>query len=87
MSGGIAYIYDEKGELSKRINTEMVDLDKIETEEDSQEVVDMIVEYIQYTGSTEARAILDDWENSQSKFIKVMPRDYKRVLKNQAEEK
>jgi glutamate synthase domain-containing protein 2/glutamate synthase domain-containing protein 1/glutamate synthase domain-containing protein 3 len=82
MSGGIAYIYDKEDKLSHRINTEMVDLDRIETEADSNEVKKMIENYVKYTGSKEADAILNDWENAKEKFIKVMPRDYKRVLQS-----
>jgi glutamate synthase domain-containing protein 3 len=62
----------------------MVDLDRIETVEDADEVRTMIEQYIRYTGSPEAQKILNDWENTQKKFIKVMPRDYKRVLAEQA---
>jgi len=87
MSGGIAYIYDKNDEFSQRINNGMVDLDKIETEADSNEVKTMISNYVKYTGSKEAEAILNDWENAKEKFIKVMPRDYKRVLEAKAETK
>ncbi|MCK4875577.1 MAG: glutamate synthase subunit alpha, partial [Sulfurimonas sp.] len=80
MSGGIAYIYDEHNNLAKRINRGMVDLDKIETVEDENEVKDMIENYIKYTSSKEASKILNNWETSRDKFIKVMPIDYKRVL-------
>ena len=90
MSGGIAYIYDAHDNLSQRVNTGMVDLDSVETEQDSDELRAMIENYIRYTGSSEAEAILADWESSKRKFIKVMPRDYKRVLlekANKAQEK
>jgi glutamate synthase domain-containing protein 2/glutamate synthase domain-containing protein 1/glutamate synthase domain-containing protein 3 len=87
MSGGIAYIYDKDNLLSKRINQEMVDLDSVETDEDSNEVKEMIEKHIKYTGSKEASLILEDWEKSKAKFIKVMPRDYKRVLESKKEEK
>ncbi len=86
MSGGIAYIYDEEENLSQRINDEMVDLDRIETEEDSDEVFKMIKKYIKYTDSYRAKGILKNWENAKRKFIKVMPRDYKKVLENRKEE-
>ena len=52
-------------------------------EDDDNEVKEMIENYIKYTGSTEAHNILENWEKSKSKFIKVMPRDYKRVLSEQ----
>jgi glutamate synthase domain-containing protein 3 len=61
----------------------MVDLDKIETQDDADEVKSMIENYVKYTGSQEANHILDNWEECKSKFIKVMPRDYKRVLEEQ----
>ncbi len=83
MSGGIAYIYNERDNALQRINSGMVDLDKIETDEDEMEVKSMIENYIKYTDSKEARDILADWDNNKSKFIKVMPRDYKRVLAHQ----
>ncbi len=83
MSGGIAYIYDEKGTTTQRINKGMVDLDAIDTAQDEVEVKGMIENYIKYTDSKEAREILSDWENNKTKFIKVMPRDYKRVLAHQ----
>ncbi len=85
MSGGIAYIYDEHNKLAKRINNGMVDLDKIETIEDENEVKGMIENYVKYTSSKEASEILDNWETSKDKFIKVMPVDYKRVLNEQAQ--
>jgi glutamate synthase domain-containing protein 3 len=83
MSGGIAYIYDKENKLAQRINDGMVDLDKIETQDDANEVKSMIENYVKYTGSQEANHILDNWEECKSKFIKVMPRDYKRVLNEQ----
>jgi glutamate synthase domain-containing protein 2/glutamate synthase domain-containing protein 1/glutamate synthase domain-containing protein 3 len=82
MSGGIAYIYDENNNLAQRINDGMVDLDKIETAKDENEVKGMIENYIKYTSSKEASEILDNWETNKDKFIKVMPVDYKRVLAN-----
>ena len=80
MSGGIAYIYDKNKNLSHRINTSMVDLELIGSDAESNEVKTMIENYVKYTGSKEAIEILEDWDNSLNKFIKVMPRDYKRVL-------
>jgi len=82
MSGGIAYIYNAEDKAAQRINKGMVDLDKIETDTDEIELKSMIKNYIKYTDSKEAREILADWENNKAKFIKVMPKDYKRVLAN-----
>ena len=82
MSGGIAYIYDKHSKLKPRINTQMVDLDSIEEQKESNEVKNMIKKYVTYTNSNEAKEILKNWDNEVSKFIKIMPIDYKRVLAN-----
>jgi glutamate synthase domain-containing protein 2/glutamate synthase domain-containing protein 1/glutamate synthase domain-containing protein 3 len=87
MSGGIAYIYDKDKNLSQRINKGSVDLDKIETDADEAEVKTMIEDYVKYTGSKEATELLNNWESTKADFIKVMPVDYKRVLKEQAQKK
>jgi glutamate synthase domain-containing protein 3 len=86
MSGGIAYIYDADDTLKQRINTQMVDLDPLTQKEDIDEVKAMIEKHVAYTGSKEAKILLDDWINVVSKFIKVMPVDYKRVLAEKKEE-
>lgn len=80
MSGGIAYILDEDGDFNIRCNTEMVDLDPLDEEEDLNTVKTLLTRHLDYTQSTVAKNILDHWSKYQSKFIKVMPRDYKRVL-------
>jgi glutamate synthase domain-containing protein 3 len=79
MSGGIAYIYDKEDSLANRINKEMVDLEKIQSEDEG-EVKEMILKYIKHTSSKEAQEIIDNWESQKDKFIKVMPRDYKKAL-------
>ena len=58
----------------------MVDLDKLTDDEDCQCVKTLLTKHIHFTKSTVAKNILDNWERYQSKFIKVMPKDYKRVL-------
>ena len=83
MSGGIAYVYDVKGQFSTLCNKEMVDLDPV-TNGDSAELRDLIENHFAYTGSSVARFILDDFENQLKNFIKVFPRDYKKVLKEKA---
>ena len=80
MSGGIAYILDKDNKLKDRINQEMVDLESFEDEKESNKVKAMIENYVKYTNSEDGAKILEDWENLKSKFIKVMPKDYKRVL-------
>ncbi|MDP7297335.1 MAG: glutamate synthase large subunit, partial [Gammaproteobacteria bacterium] len=80
MSGGIAYVLDESGHFPERCNPDMVDLDKVESDEDIGELLQLIENHKKYTGSTVASRLLDDWPNGLKNFIKVMPLDYKRVL-------
>ena len=82
MSGGVAYVLDEDGDFASRCNTEMVGLERIETEGESQELKDILQRHIDYTGSEKAKALIADWSSSLAKFVKVMPRDYKRVLQH-----
>jgi len=82
MSGGIAYVYDVKGTFSTMCNHEMVDLDPLD-EEDQAELKQLISEHTQYTKSTVGAFILNDFENQAKNFIKVFPKDYKKVLEQQ----
>jgi glutamate synthase (NADPH/NADH) large chain len=79
MSGGIAYIYDVNGQLSFNCNKEMVDLDPVD-ESDTQELHQLISQHFSYTNSTVAKFVLDDFENQLQHFVKVFPKDYKKVL-------
>lgn len=83
MSGGIAYVYDVKGKFDKNCNKEMVDLDPL-SDEDALVLKQMIEKHLQYTGSTVAKFVLDDFENQLQHFVKVFPRDYKKVLQAKA---
>jgi glutamate synthase (ferredoxin) len=80
MSGGIAYVLDVIGDFPQRCNAAMVNLEKLEDPEEIQEVRAMIQRHAEYTGSERARNILKLWDEMSPKFVKVMPRDYKRVL-------
>jgi len=87
MSGGLAYVLDRDNDFEIHCNKGLVDLVPLE-EEDILILKNLIKEHQQYTGSSVAQAILDDWENTISQFIKIYPRDYRRVLeerKNKAE--
>ena len=84
MSGGIAYVYDKDRRLPRRCNLDLVDLDAL-TEDDEQEVKALIAEHAQRTGSLVARNVLASWERSRERIVKVMPRDYKRVLAERRE--
>ncbi|MDE3131194.1 MAG: glutamate synthase subunit alpha, partial [Acidobacteriota bacterium] len=79
MSGGIAFVYDSDNRFANRCNTELVDLDPL-AECDEPELRALIAEHAQRTGSLVARNILAQWEPARERFIKVMPRDYKRAL-------
>ncbi len=79
MSGGIAYVYDRDNTFDDYCNMELVDFDEMEYE-DISTLKRMIENQYKFTGSTVAKGILDNWKESLRKFIKVMPRDYKRVL-------
>jgi glutamate synthase (NADPH/NADH) large chain len=79
MSGGVAYVYDPYNRFDSFCNKEMVDLDPF-AYEDFDLVKNLIRKHQEYTGSETARKILGQWEDVSSHFIKVMPRDYKRVL-------
>ena len=80
MSGGIAYVLDVIGDFPKRCNPAMVGLEKLEDPEEIQEVRAMIQRHAEYTGSERARNILKLWDEMSPKFVKVMPKDYKRVI-------
>ncbi|QEC40451.1 glutamate synthase large subunit [Pseudobacter ginsenosidimutans] len=83
MSGGIAYVYDVKGQFSGRVNREMVELDPLD-QEDIKYLQDMITKHYAYTGSTVAKFVLDDLENQTRNFVKVFPADYKKALQQKA---
>jgi glutamate synthase (NADPH) large chain len=87
MSGGVAYVYAEDKEVFRlNCNLELVDLDPVETEEDIAELKELIEKHGNYTGSTVAANILDNWNESLPKFVRVMPQDYKRALEELAAE-
>jgi glutamate synthase (NADPH/NADH) large chain len=79
MSGGIAYVWDPEGRLEGLLNREMVDLDPLD-ELDTSWLVTAVFRHQSETGSEVADRILSDWQYTASQFVKVMPRDYKRVL-------
>lgn len=79
MSGGIAYIYDVKQKFDQNCNKEMVEIDPID-ESDEQYLLTMISKHYNYTQSTVAKFILDDFDNQLKNFVKVFPSDYKKIL-------
>ena len=82
MSGGVAYIFDEDGQFETRLNREMVNLYHLIECNDSEiaEVKSRIQKHVEYTRSQKGQSILENWDADLPKFIKVMPRDYERML-------
>ena len=83
MSGGVAFVFDPLLEFPGKCNLELVDLYPIEDEEDEDLLHSLIAEHGERTGSTVAKALLQDWFTTKKQFVKVFPRDYKRVLESQ----
>jgi glutamate synthase (NADPH/NADH) large chain/glutamate synthase (ferredoxin) len=96
MSGGIAYVYNEDGQFAKRCNTAMVSLEKVLTtaeqkasmdvslwhrgQSDEAQLKKLLEDHNRWTGSKRARELLDTWDVSRLKFVKVFPLEYKRAL-------
>ncbi|MNJ99601.1 Ferredoxin-dependent glutamate synthase 1 [compost metagenome] len=102
MSGGIAYVYDPKGDFASKCNMAMVALHPVESAAEQESKAEhaswhshvrgadaqtdeailkgLIERHFKYTGSTRARALLDEWSSARSKFVKVFPSEYKRAL-------
>ena len=83
MSGGIAYVYDPHSDFDRRVNYEMVDVIQLDAD-DRTFLRDTLERHVEFTGSTVAERMLTSWEVEVSKFRKVMPTDYKRVLQERA---
>jgi glutamate synthase (NADPH) large chain len=79
MSGGVAYVYDKNGTFESNCNRELVDFDTFDSD-DLKELRRLIQNHYDYTQSDVAQEILVNWDTKITKFIKVMPRDYKAVL-------
>ena len=96
MSGGVAYVYDEDGQFALRCNTAMVALERVLTSAEQTAVMDkaiwhrgetdeaqlrkLLEDHNRWTGSKRARELLDHWDVSRAKFVKVFPLEYKRAL-------
>jgi len=96
MSGGMAYVYDEDGQFAKRCNTAMVSMEKVLTSAEQKTSIDLslwhrgqsdeaqlkklLEDHNRWTGSKRARELLDTWDVSRLKFVKVFPNEYKRAL-------
>ncbi|MEL7157211.1 MAG: glutamate synthase-related protein, partial [Actinomycetota bacterium] len=79
MSGGVAYVWDPDGRFPERVNTEMVELEALDSEDDLR-LLSLVERHLKETDSAVAERLLSDWSASLQQFVKVMPTDYKRVL-------
>jgi glutamate synthase (ferredoxin) len=84
MSGGIAYIYDPNSTFEQNFNSELSDIDKVLVKsKDEEKLLNLINNHIKYTNSNQANKIIKNWKNEISKFKKVIPRDYAKILKKE----
>tara|TARA_Y100000022_G_C13243229_1_gene373481 strand:- start:1127 stop:1825 length:699 start_codon:yes stop_codon:yes gene_type:complete len=79
MSGGIAYIYNQNKDFDKKCNKETFEIESL-MDEDLEDLKKLITNHFNYTESTVAKNILENWSDESKKFLKIMPTDYKRVL-------
>ena len=88
MSGGIAYVLaDDADEFKALCNTEMIEFESLDDIEDMNEVSKMILNHFDYTESSKADYVLDNWDEFVKKFVKVIPKDYKRMMESIQEQK
>nr|MBC8282912.1 glutamate synthase subunit alpha [Nitrospinota bacterium] len=87
MSGGLAYVLDRDNDFEIHCNKSSVDLVDVKEEEDVQQLKSLIEEHFHSTHSAVAKKILDEWEETLSKFVKIYPTDYRRVLEEQKNKK
>jgi glutamate synthase (NADPH/NADH) large chain len=80
MSGGVAYVYDENQLFDTRCNLEMVDIEPVIEKEDIHQLKTLIERHTSYTDSLVGKRILDSWEESLPRFVKVMPIEYRKAL-------
>ena len=80
MSGGVAYVLDEKNHLYRNLNREMVLMESVENKFDKEELVAILQKHVQYTGSKKAKKVLEHFEEYLPKFKKIIPSDYKTML-------
>lgn len=81
MSGGIAYVLDEKRNLYKNLNKEMISIGTVETKAEAETLRDMIEEHVKYTDSPKGREVLENFDRYLPNFKKIIPNDYKRMMR------
>jgi glutamate synthase (ferredoxin) len=80
MSGGIAYVLDENGSFPANINMQMVEVEALTDPAEIARVRKLVEQHLHWTDSTRARQVLEDWEAMVKRFVKVIPKDFKRML-------
>ena len=79
MSGGIAWVYNPDNAFAENCNTEMVDLDPLSVK-DEEQITNLLRKHVSLTGSKLAQTILNDWKKASTQFVKVYPKEYKKVI-------
>ena len=80
MSGGVAYVFDENRDFATRCNPGMVELEPIQDPEEQQWIREQIERHRDFTGSDRADRLLQNWGDTLSRFVRVMPTEYRAVL-------
>ena len=88
MSGGFAYVYDPESNFSKNLNPSMVELEALNEEsEEEEKCLEMIRKHYEYTGSKRAGFLIENWERESGNFLRVVPKEYKKLISREKEEK
>ena len=87
MSGGIAYVWDQDGSLRERVNHSMVDLEPVTDSREAETLEEMIETHVERTGSPLGAEVLARWSTVREQIVKIIPREYQRILREQAEER
>ena len=80
MSGGVAYVFERERTFKEHCNMDLVELESLSNESEIWLVYGMIAAHARYTKSPLAERILDNWDGLVHHFVKVIPREYKRIL-------
>ena len=81
MSGGVAYVLDEENHLYRNLNRQLVRMEAVEAKTDREELKSLIEEHVRRTGSRKGREILEHFTEYLPRFKKIIPSDYKEILK------
>lgn len=85
MTGGIAYVFDESNDFDLKCNVDTVDLESLIAGSQAEtELLALLAEHVEWTGSEKVRGLLADWSSAKSRFIRVIPIEYKQALLRQA---